>query len=716
MRGGPLTTALLVCLLLTGALSAAPEGRLTGRVLDRETGEPMPGVNIMLIGTVLGTTSDAEGRFILTRIPPGTYQVRFSMIGYSSVIRDGVTIRADRAGNLDVAMEQTVIEVAELMVTANKRRQQISDSPTSVAILSRRDFEFRNQVYLNDLLEYVPGVNFVESQINIRGSSGYNYGAGSRVLMLIDGVPVMPGDSGDIKWDLVPAPLIDHVEVIKGAGSALYGSSALGGVVNIITRKALPRPMTQVRFSAGVYDTPRHPEWRWTDRTLHFDNVNVDHMRRAGGVNLYLALGRRQSTGYRQSGHEQRFNGSIKLNTTINGQHNLTLSTHLEGGKRGGALVWRSQRRALEVNPPATGDVVSSNKASANLFHQWAYSKRFGIKTRLSYFRNYWKNDFHDNVTASTAHRYGMEIQGEIQFSKDNALIFGTEESLDRVISGLVGNHDQYVLSGYVQNERELVRSLQLTAGMRYDFQHVDIGFEDSEWSPKIGLVWHARQDLSLRLSSGRGFRAASMSERFADSIYSGLRIVPNEALRSETAWSNEIGLNFKPRPFIYIDIAAFLSDYWDLIEPQPDETQTVQFINVTRARISGIEILFKLSPWPRRLRFELGYTGMDPRDIDLDQALAYRARHLLHGSIILEHRFLEAGLNARYASRIDLYKVYPNDDRVAQKVINVHASAHFTPWTLSVNVNNLLNYCYTQRERILQPMRHYVLTLSAVL
>ncbi len=98
---------------------------------------------------------------------------------------------------------------------------------------------------------------------------------------------------------------------------------------------------------------------------------------------------------------------------------------------------------------------------------------------------------------------------------------------------GLVGDHDQYVISGYLQNERKLLANLSLTLGMRYDYQKVDTGFKDENWSPKIGLVWHARPWLCLRGSSGRGFRAASMSERFSDSIYSGLRLLPNPDLKS---------------------------------------------------------------------------------------------------------------------------------------------------------------------------------------
>ncbi|NOY60622.1 MAG: TonB-dependent receptor, partial [Calditrichaeota bacterium] len=674
----------------------------------------LPGVNVLIAGTVLGTTTDRDGNFSIRRLPPGSYTLKVSMIGYEMAVRKNVVVLPDKTTTLHFNLVESVIETQEIWVTANKRRQSIQDTPNSVGILTARDFKQKNQVNLDKLLEYASGVNFIGTQINIRGSSGFSYGAGSRVLMLVDGVPVMPGDSGDIKWDLIPATQVDHVEIIKGAGSALYGGSALGGVVNVITKEASSKPTTNLRFSAGVYDKPAYPEWKWTNRLLHYDDVDVDHTRRIGKSDVFFALGRHQSTGYRQNNNNQSVNGSFKIHTRFNGQQNLTFSTNFQAGRWGSGLMWRDQRHALEVSPEAVGDYVVSDKISTNAFHHYVVNKNFSLKTRISYFRNYWKNYFHDNITASIANRYGAEIQGDVQISDENVVTFGTEETWDHVNSGLVGIHDQYVLSGYIQNERKLITNVLLTLGARYDYQFVDVGFNDSEWSPKFGLVWHAQSDLTFRASSGRGFRSASMSERFSDSVYSGLRIIPNLRLKSETAWSHEIGVNYIPSPYFYLDVAAFVSNYNDLIEPEPDETQTVQFINVTRARISGVETNLKFSPWFHNFSFDIGYTYMNPQDLDLDEVLAYRSRHLLNFSGTYTFSFIDFGMDYRYVGRIEKVKLYPMDDRVAQKVMDLRMAVHHGIWTFSTNINNLFNHNHTQMERTIMPIRHYVATLSA--
>jgi len=707
---------LTATLLLVVIALAQNKGQIAGQAVDAKTGEALPGVNILLEGTVLGQVTDLSGRFELRQIPAGLYTLRAGMVGYKRLTVSDLRVRANETTQLKLSLEPTLIEKADVVVTAGKRRQSLQDSPTSVGVVTSRDLSQKNEIYLDKMLESASGVNFMGSQINIRGSSGYNYGAGTRVLMLIDGVPIIPGDSGDLKWDMVPTTQVERVEIIKGAGSALYGSSAMGGVVNIITKSATEKPLTHIRMSAGMYDKPAHTEWRWTDRLLHFDDIDIDHSRRIGKAQVLVAMGRHQSTGYSQNGQYQRINGSFKWFRPISSQANLTVAANYEGGERGTGLMWRSQRQALEVSPEAVGDYTKSNKLSVNAFHQWAVNKNLALKTRLSYFRNYWNNILHDNLNASTAQKYGLEIQGDYQFSNINVLTFGTEETFDQVQSGLVGNHDQYGISAYVQNERRLLFKLSLTLGARYDYQYIDTGFKDQKFSPKIGLVWKAHPALTARISSGKGFRAASMSERFSDSIYSGLQLVPNPDLRSETAWSHELGASIALGPAVFMDIAGFSSDYWNLIEPVPDKDQNIQFINVTRARISGLETTLKFNPWIHGLTCDLGFTLMDPRDLELDETLAYRARRLLQTGATYQFGPVDFSIDYRYISRLDEVQLYPMDDRVAQKTVNVHLGYQWKQWHLGTHIYNLFNHNHTQMERTLMPIRNYVLTLRAVI
>ena len=706
------TYLLILCLIPLFLSAAEPTGRISGTVKDAETGEALPGANITLGGTVMGDASGRSGDFIIKNVPVGIYNVRAVMMGYR---QDTVNVRVQlsQTAQIEFELDPVILDTPELEVTANKRRQSIQDTPASIGLMTRRDVQRFNDIFADELLQHASGVNFIGSQINIRGSSGFNYGAGSRVLLLVDGVPVMPGDSGDLKWNLIPTTQIERIEIIKGAGSALYGSSALGGVVNIITKNISPQPVLHARLSAGAYDQPRYELWQWSDKIRMFSNIDIDYSRQINErLSVFAAAGRHESMGYSQNSEYLRHNASLKLHSKWSSNQNATLSLSWEGGRRQDGLMWQSQRHALEVDPDALEDYVDSNKLSANLFHRWVLRRNIALKSRLSYFRNYWKNVFHDNRTSSTAQKFGAEIQAEVQISDEHALILGAEESLDHVQSGLVGNHDQYTLSGYIQNEQNLFTTVSITAGVRYDYHNVDTGFQDSEWSPKLGLVWHVQPALTLRTSSGRGFRTASMSERFSDSVYSGLRITPNPDLKSETSWSHDLGLNWRPTEFIYLDLSAFWSDYWDLIEPEPNENQVIQFINVTRARITGVESMIKILPH-RTVFLDFSHTFMEPRDLDLKDVLAYRPRHIFSIAANWRIHDFEFAADYKFVSRFEKVKVYPVDQRVPQKVLNTRIRWHLDPVAVALDINNAFNYNYVQMERNLEPIRHYVLTLS---
>ncbi len=195
----------LLMVLFAGiqVLFSQEHGRLEGRAIDRRSGEALLGVNILLEGTVLGQITDLDGRFAIARIPAGRYSLRASMVGYKMLQQNDIVIQAGKTTSLQLQLESTLIETADVVVTASKRRQSIQESSTSVGVMTSHNLAQKNEIYLDKVLENASGVNFIGSQVNIRGSSGYNYGAGTRVLMLIDGVPILPGDSGDLKWDMV---------------------------------------------------------------------------------------------------------------------------------------------------------------------------------------------------------------------------------------------------------------------------------------------------------------------------------------------------------------------------------------------------------------------------------------------------------------------------------------------------------------------------------
>lgn len=252
----------LVC-ILNISFAQPNAGSITGTVYDSKTQDPLPGVNIHLQGTVRGTITDIHGTYRLKGIPAGMYDISFSLIGYTIYTISQVVIQSDSTLHLAIFLTQAPIQAEQVVVTASRREQSLREVPVSVSTVTSKMIADRLSVTLDDALRYVPGVNMMVDQVNIRGSTGYSRGVGSRVLILIDGLPYITGDTGEINWETFPMFQIDRIEVVKGAGSALYGSSALGGVINVITKDIGETPEVRFRIFSGLYDKPKYTQWVW---------------------------------------------------------------------------------------------------------------------------------------------------------------------------------------------------------------------------------------------------------------------------------------------------------------------------------------------------------------------------------------------------------------------------------------------------------------------
>jgi outer membrane receptor protein involved in Fe transport len=306
------------------------------------------------------------------------------------------------------------------------------------------------------------------------------------------------------------------------------------------------------------------------------------------------------------------------------------------------------------------------------------------------------------------------EAQFDLSPTEKNSVTFGSELILDRVDASIFGDHDAWGWAAYLQDEYRIFKPFSITTGLRYDLFQIDQEITDHEWSPKLGFVYRPNLVTSLRASVGHGFRAPTMAEMFTRTVVSGFLVVPNPELTAERSWSYEIGLNQAIRQNIFLDMALFSTDYWNLIEGQPDETNTIQFDNLTRARIAGAEVTFRTSWWQRILGLDVSYTYMEPRDLTLDQTLAYRPRHLFSTSVSLNVGPVGFNADYRYTSRIDAVLIYPDDDRVAQKMADARLSYDWRNYQFSFDVDNIFNYNYVPVERNIAPVRKFMLTLSA--
>ena len=693
--------------------AGAAEPRVSGIVRDAATGDALALANVVIEQTVLGDATDESGRFVILKVPDGTYVVTVSMMGYRTQ-RETIVLEAGASLQLEFDLERTVLEVSPVVVSASRRARSITDVPVSSNVVPRTEIAKRDVIAPDEVLKFVPGVTMTRSQASIRGSTGFVRGAGSRILLLVDGAPALAGDTGDIKWDIVPTEQIERIEVVKGASSSLYGSSALGGVINIITSPFPETPRTRLRLSAGFYDDPYWPAWKWTSDWMSFGGFDLSHSRRVGPVGILGAVGRKVSDGYRENSDYARTNAMAKVTAEVNASNRLTCLASWALDEYGHTVEWISQSRALEVDPETHDDRVRSEKLAGYLRLHSVLGARTVILSTLNWYANNWRNDFHDATDRSDALKLGGSVQIDRVLGGGWEAILGAEGWRTDVASTMFG--DREVGEGGILGEVETRLGEHVTAagGARYDaYYRDDERTWHSEVSPRASLRIGAGR-ISAVVAAAEGFRAPTVAELYTSTDVGGYRVKPNPLLRPESAVTYEAGVTGEALCGLMASAGLFRSDYRDLIEPDIDPSDGyLHFVNIRDAVITGLDAWLSAVLLREWITLDLAYMYLSAEDRELDEPLPYRSRHNLKAAIDIRGPAYLIGIDYIYRSRVEEVKVYPDDERVAIKVLDLRGGVAVGRAWLSIKVANLLNYNATQVERNLEPIRSISFTLT---
>ncbi len=701
-----------VLLLTASVLSAKVTGKITGMVTEKTGGGPLQGANVFIQDTFLGATSDENGFFEIRGIPPGTYTLRVSFMGFKPLRRQ-VNITPDKHLELDFSLQETTILTEQIVVTSSRQPENLASAAASISVLEKSDIERRNSYKLDEALLAVPGVTLVGENINIRGGSGYNRLGGSRTLVLLDGVPILTSDLGTVNWNIIPVTEVEHMEVLKGAASSLYGSGAISGVVNILTKLPSKTHSLSFRQSSGVYDEPSVPQWDWTDKLLHFHRTDVSYSNSAGPVGLRLAVSHHQSTGDRENGRFERWYYTGKLKWQLPDQSTLTLFSTYSQEDREFFLQWWEQDHALNVPPPERGNSYELDGFVGYAVYHKLFSPTLSTKLRVSY------NQQLVGVPINVANAFtpAIGLSGELQVNwkphPDHSISAGVDYKRDQVESLFYGRREANGVSPYVQEIWKLSELLQFNAGLRLDTYTLVGDSVEQQLSPKIGGSWQPIYGTILHFSWGRAFRAATVVERFISAGSKDFKALPNPMLKPERSTLFDLGVRQNIGERAFAEITMFSADYHNLIEPVLNIDLTAQFINFPRARVQGVETAFRWEVVPRHVRLMSSATWMDPRDIERDQPLLYRPRFIAYISPSFSLGAFSLEADYRYMSRLEKVAVFPLDERVPTRVWDVRLMYKWKNYKLQFDIRNALNYNYTVSERVLGEIRNYSLSLS---
>lgn len=675
------------------------QGIIKGRVSDKSNKEMLPGV--VLICADKSTVTDVNGNFSL-QVPAGKNILKASLVGYSNFTKT-IEIKGNDTLSMNIGLDVSNKALDEVVVSAGKFEQKLSSVTVSMEVIKTELLQSKAVAQLDQIMNQVPGVYCTDQQVSIRAGSGYSYGAGSRVTMLVDGMPMMSADAGDIKFNYIPIENMAQMEVIKGASSVLYGSSALNGVINMRTKFAGDQPETQVTTYTGIYGDADRASLNWwklrNQSNPMYEGVTFSHSQKLGNFDIVMGGQLYNDEGYRDSANEQRIRANLNLRYHFKKIPGLIIGVNSTIMSYTGRLffLWRNADSAFKASP---GTLSAYTNLRDNIDPYITYASKWGGKhyLRSRYFLTNNTNSAAGLDQSSRAELYYGEYQWQKGFKNNFNLTAGAVAIKQVVLAPqLYGTRFGKNFAGYIQADKKFFNRLTVSAGIRAEYYKVDTAQTKGGFflinAPKkynlpvqpvfrAGLNYQLFEYTFIRASYGQGYRFPSDAEKYINTNI-GTNLYPNPSLQPERGFTSEVGLKqgFKIGNFQgFADAAYFVSHYYNYIDfmfttgnVPPAFLNNIylekkyagfQFQNIGDANINGVDLSLSGTGKIGDVKVDLltGYTYSNPINPNYNpktdtigtvksNLLRYRNKTMFKNDIQLTYKGLSFGWSIRYAS-----------------------------------------------------------------
>jgi len=657
--------------------------------------------NVYIKGTTRGTITDHQGHFELKGIPSGEYVLVVSRLGYGRKTKE-LDLTSDKE-NLQIELSEEARNLGEVTVTGTGTPYHIKNAPVQTELVSRQNIEEISAKDFEGMMTSIsPSFDFTP---NVMGSSMKLNGlGGDYILMLVDGKRLHGGLGGLVDMNRINPENIERVEIVKGASSALYGSDAIAGVVNIITKQQKNRVVVSNNTTFSKYST-----WQ--------QNNNVDL--NFGKFSSHTSFTRKQTEGWQLSPYEYDSRDDTLFQTDAKAQYpyvNRTINQRLEyavndkfeiyaSGKfykneRKRPKTVRSYNLYFEDQSYAGGAkyILNSNSNITFDYHSDLFK----------YFYKYNQDDDEytkgDKTLNKKQRRNDYEMKWVNRFSQAHRVSLGskyTSEELvseDRVVNDQA---DAYTMALFVQDEIRLFENFTAVLGARYT-RHKEFG---NAFTPKATLMY-SWNDFNLRANYAKGFKAPSVKELYYRYERRGRLYLGNTDLEPQQSdyFSTSIEYNLKGTSF---SISGYRNELTNMINYKSVETTpedeangisvTRKHYNIEQALTQGIDFLFNVK-LPYNFNIGGGYSIVEARNKTRDIRLEGVAQNYANLRFHYSADFKKYLLDISIIGRIQDEKFY--EDRNAEgyniwKLTTTHSLDAFLPLNaeLTLGIDNIFDY-----------------------
>jgi outer membrane receptor protein involved in Fe transport len=674
---------LLFLLLFLPLLSFA---QISGKVLDGKSKDLIIGAKV-ICSNGEKTLTGQDGTFVLKS---NSYPVWIKST-YTGYLADSIQVFSDTS--IVFLLFDELQELGTVVVSAGRRDQNIDEVPISMEVLKLEMINNKGFSNLEQAVNQSPGVFAMDGQVSIRGGGGFAYGAGSRVAVIWNGIPMTSPDVGDAKWNSIPMEQASQIEVLKGASSVLYGSGALNGIISLTEKEPGAEESFSAKLQTGIYDNPKRASLKWWSRNPMNYMMDAYYGKMNKRFGLTIGVNGFSDKGYKDGEYENRgrINGTLYFKPLRFPKIKSGIGYNFQYQDMGIFVLWQSD--SLGYTPFGGSD--TSVPGSSLSFQRSIrlnldpYVKMFDRKGNKHHIRTRYylvsTGNLTDLYASAKAEMYYADYQFQHKTKKDGNLTLGITNINNVITSSVFGDHLSENTAFYSQFDQKW-KKWDLTAGLRLEYFKQDQKHPDSEFKIgnnvlpvypilRTGVHYAPVKFTHLRATIGQGIRFPSVAERFVATSNGGVILFPNPDLKPEAGWSTELGIKQVVKMGGWkgvFDVAGFVNRYDNMIEfafgvynpdsiPLSTTPGTPGYVynwvglraeNAEKAQISGIEFSFNSEGKIKNVEIMslIGYTYMNP--ISLNDDPQYQSTFSDSGSTMLKYRF-------KHLAKVDLQGKY---------------------------------------------------------
>ncbi|MFA6705082.1 MAG: TonB-dependent receptor [Bacteroidales bacterium] len=622
--------------LLTSLLTyAAPiankndEASIEGHVLDAKTQEPIAYATIGIKGTTIGTVSDKEGNFVIRRLKPGSYTLVVSFVGYEKIEKE-ITVINGKTTHAHVELKETKVMMDEVVVSASRVETNRKEAPVIVNVMSEKTFQQSNAQDLSQALPFQSGVrveyncqNCGFPQVRINGMDG------PYTQLLIDSRPVMSSLGGVYGLEQMPVNMVERIEVVKGGGSALFGSNAIAGTINIITKEPLHPSFSLATDIQSIGLKSYAQNFNSNAVVISKDNKS--------GASFYQTFRKKNpfdsdSDGFSEIGKLDAFSFGTRSFYKISNKQKLSLEYHTMQEKRRGGNAFDRPEHESDITE-MTEHKIHSGGLSYDYLSLDA-KNHYSAYTSVQYIdRNSYFGAHKDPLAYGKSNdlTYLLGAQGSNKMDKfiflPATLVYGLEYNSNHLEDNILGYNTKmeqstHIYGGFAQAEWS-GKYIKFLAGARLDKHNL---IKTPIFSPRLNLMYTPNSNLQLRASYGSGYRAPqAYNEDLHVTQVGGLSLRTQLAQNLRPEYSNSLSLSSD----YYVELSenyqanilveGFYTDLNDVFALRVINHDTIansmiqERYNASGARISGLSLTAKIS-YQAKYTLTLGYTYQQSR------------------------------------------------------------------------------------------------------